>query len=120
MKFIKPKRIAHANIQAEIYRQCKKNKIRCYLEYPFNRTERNGGQSPRADVVIINKRDEIVAIIEVKSYSKNRAKRPHNWKTPQIGRYRKLGLPIFITGRMEKIQELMDGLKQLLREHVYI
>jgi Holliday junction resolvase-like predicted endonuclease len=52
-----PRYLPEANIQAEIYRQCKALQIECYLEYRH--------LNCRFDVVIV-KENKIVGIIEVK------------------------------------------------------
>ena len=121
MKFVEPFHLPEANLQAEVYRQCRARGIKCCLEYLLGESRFNTPYGtpiqdrPRADIVIINEENEIVAIVEVKSYTEKHAKEGHKWYTQQIKRYQEFGLPVFIVGRMEKIPELVEWLNQLLK-----
>lgn len=113
MKFINSRRISEANIQAEIYHQCKLNSINCYLEYKVP------GNKPRSrlDIVILDNDDNITLIIEVKSYIVDKLP---NLNTRQIRKYLKYGIPIVVIGRMENIYNLIKGIKsQIYKEGIY-
>ena len=116
MKF-KHGRLPEANIQAELYSECKKNGIRCYLEY---KSSRNGIKGCKFDAVI-TVGDEIIAIIEVKSVSPhNRESRAASWRQgKQYLKYKQFGLPIIrvsgfseIPGAIEQIKTLIDAQKK--------
>ena len=78
MKFVKPKKIPEANIQAEIYHFCRNNNIRVCLEYSYKHC--------RFDIVIINDNDDIVLYIETKSHKKPNIKNK-SYNTKQILKY---------------------------------
>ena len=103
MKFIKPDRIAEANIQAEFYHQCKLNGIECYLEYKHEHS--------RFDAVIIQN-DEIEFIIEFKSYKTDKAAKLN---TKQLDKYRKYGVQIFVITRMETVYLFVNQIQAILR-----
>jgi len=96
MKFIEPKRLAEANIQAEIYSRCKALGIQCYLEYKT--------VDCRFDVIII-KGGEITHIIECKSYARNNPKKEN---TKQIEKYKKFEVPILLCGRWDDIDQIIS------------
>jgi len=68
MKFIRPKKIPEANIQAEIYKNLRDLKIKCCLEYRFKTPL---GYHMRADVAVI-KDGFVICFIECKSRKDNR------------------------------------------------
>lgn len=88
MKFIAPKRMPEANVQAELYRQLRNKGIRCCLEYKMKTPK---GENVRVDCVIMDANDFIILLVETKS-SKRENKRV-NTGTRQYERYEDLGLP---------------------------
>lgn len=96
-------RIAEANIQAEFYRKCVENNLCCYLEYKFEKS--------RFDAVLYHKNTlEIYAIIEIKSYALN--KNP-NLNTKQLFKYRQYNIPVYVIGRLEAIDSVINKILQL-------
>ena len=63
MKFIRPKKIPEANIQAEIYKRLRDRDVQCCLEYKHRISE---SSFIRVDVAVIYK-DELLLFIECKS-----------------------------------------------------
>ena len=63
MKFIRPRRMPEANIQAEIYRGLRNRGVKCCLEYKHRL---NNNKFIRADIAVI-KDDQIILFIECKS-----------------------------------------------------
>ena len=102
MDYIVPKRLPEANIQAEIYHQCRLLGINCILEYKVPRS--------RFDICII-KDDKIVLIIETKSHKIN-----HQTLVPpinkQMKKYQWWKVPILYCGHMEQVQEVIDKIKK--------
>jgi type I site-specific restriction endonuclease len=103
MKLIIKNRITESNIQAEFYFSCKMNNINCYLEYKINQC--------RFDAVIYNNEKEILAIIEVKSYTTNKEPKRN---TKQIKKYSEFALPIFMISRLDQIESIINEIKKLL------
>lgn len=106
MKFIKPRKLAEANIQAELYHRCREMGISCYLEYRV----KMGMRTCRFDVVIMDKFGEIKMIIEVKSYVRDREP---NRETKQIKRYSLFGVPVVLITKIEDIENLVGYLKTI-------
>jgi hypothetical protein len=96
MKFIKPRRLHSANIQAELYSRCQRLGLECYLEYVH---ERN-----RFDALIVHQ-GNIVCIIEVKSYTRDK---PANRATKQIDKYSKYGVPVLMLVRMADVDQIIN------------
>lgn len=94
-------RLPEANIQAELYHQCKLHNIRCLLEYKI--PKQGGRKGCRLDAVIYDKDRKILLIIETKSYVRKNQEPKLN--TVQLNRYRELGVPVMVIGRIEQIQE---------------
>jgi hypothetical protein len=93
-------RISEANIQAEFYRRCKDNNLHCYLEYKHEKS--------RFDAVMYYRETlEIYAIIEVKSYAEKKAP---NLDTKQLKKYNQYNIPVYVIGRMEAIDEVIEDL----------
>jgi len=109
IKFEKPKRLHSANIQAEFYRKCRMLDLRICLEYKHD--------DCRFDAVAIDDDDNIVAIVEFKSYSA-KFRQPHytpNYNTKQITKYKKFGVPVFIVGRMNQVEYIIYKIVDLLK-----
>lgn len=85
MKFIIPKRLPEANIQAEFYHRCRLLGLRLCLEYRYEHC--------RFDAVMLDRNDNIYAIIEFKSRIKPIK---GEYKTKQIDKYSKYGIPIIV------------------------
>jgi Holliday junction resolvase-like predicted endonuclease len=107
---LKEDRPSEANIQAEIYHQCRLRDIPCYLEYKV-KTENSKGC--RFDVVI-HKNNMIKAIIEVKSRKlKHSLKGKDRWiSTKQCMRYSQFEVPVYYINRMEDVSALIDIIGQ--------
>jgi hypothetical protein len=104
MEYVRPTRLPEANIQAEVYRRLKELNIECVLEYKFVK------EKIRADVIVI-KDNKIICACEIKS--KLYLNRPVNTTTKQFKKYFSLGIPIFYTGRLEKVDELINRIVNL-------
>lgn len=90
MKFNVPRKLPEANVQAEFYHRCR-NFHRCRnlglrlcLEYRLDNC--------RFDAVMINSRDEIYAIVEFKSWIRD--KDVMNYDSKQLQKYRAYGVPV--------------------------
>jgi hypothetical protein len=103
MKLIIKSRITEANIQAEFYHSCKMNGINCYLEYKID--------GCRFDAVIYDNTNEILAIVEIKSYITDKEPRRN---TKQIKKYSLHSLPIFMISRLDQIESVIDEIKKLI------
>ena len=102
LKFIKPKRLPEANIQAEVYRQLRNKGIKCCLEYRFYIESMNS--YIRADVIIIQN-DNIVAIIECKSRKKEGNP---NKDGRQYQKYRALGIPFIYCMTFKEVPKIVN------------
>ena len=105
MNFTQPKYLAEANIQAEIYLECKSQNIECYLEYRH--------ENCRFDLVIV-KNDSIIGIIEVKKTHHATTKKKLKI---QREKYKRFGIPVHfcfhrgdIPYTMKIIQSWIDGI----------
>ena len=85
MKFIRPKRLPEANIQAEFYHRCRLLGLRLCLEYKYEHS--------RFDAVMLDSDDNIYAIIEFKSRIKPII---GDYNTKQIKKYQQYGIPIIV------------------------
>lgn len=85
MKFIRPKRLPEANIQAEFYHRCRLLGLRLCLEYKYEHC--------RFDAVMLDNKDNIYAIIEFKSRIKPII---GDYNTKQIKKYQQYGIPIIV------------------------
>lgn len=101
-----PKRVAEANIVAELYHQCKIAGVKCYLAYKLGHC--------RFDAVIIS-HDRIIAIIEAKSW-----RRPHSIKevvaTKQYEKYSRLGPLLLYVTSFEDVVRRVREIKELIRD----
>ncbi|MCK4500327.1 hypothetical protein KAU11_07510 [Candidatus Babeliales bacterium] len=101
MKFILPKRLSEATIQAEFYSQAKEAGLNIYLEYKH--------ENNRFDAVIY--KDGIIThIIEFKSYKTNKAGKVN---TKQINRYKAYGVPVILITRLDQIRGVISFLLSL-------
>ena len=103
MKFIRPKRYAEANVQAEFYHRCRLLKLRLCLEYTCNNC--------RFDAVMIDNNDNIYAIVEFKRSTKGYV----STKTKQLKKYSKYGVPILICINFEGINDTIIKCQELLK-----
>lgn len=106
MKLIIKRRISEANIQAEFYCRCKENNLNCYLEYKIDNC--------RFDCVIYDENKNIYAIVEIKSYTRD--KEP-NWNTKQMRKYRQFNLPIYLITKIDQIDNIISKLKETKFSH---
>ena len=108
MKFIKPKKLPEANIQAELYRQLRNNNIKCCLEYRIRIPEFK--RNIRADIVVI-KDSRIIVIIEVKSrYGDDEInKDSRQWKC-----YETLNVPIIYCMNFRQVPITINKVLELL------
>jgi hypothetical protein len=108
MKYIKRNRISEANIQAELYCKLLSNDIQCELEYKIK------GIGVIDIIILDNPRKKILCFIECKSY-----KRPttyHN-DTTQLRRYRTCDVPVLLIGRLEKIDDIVQQVKEIVNNN---
>lgn len=112
MKFIKPKYVPEANLQAEFYHECRLAHIKCFLEY---RSRWNDGKKPGChfDAVIVHKKN-IVAIIEFKKRKKTKEERERWRNGKQSNKYKRYNLPIFLVTHVDEISETINNLKGLM------
>ena len=97
MYFRIKKRISEVNIQAEFYHRCKMLGINVYLGYRH--------ENCIFDAVIFNESNEIVVIVEFKSYIDELKE---NYDTKQIRKYKRYNIPVYICGHMNRIDETID------------
>ena len=102
--FVRPKRLPEANIQAELYNVLKFNKIESILGYRFKEFRL------RADLIVI-KNNKIICACEIKS-NRDFNKEP-NLDTRQFRKYQALGIPIFYCNHMDKIEKVVNLIKDL-------
>lgn len=98
-----PTRISEANIQAEFYHQCKLATVKCYLEYTLDNC--------RFDAIIYNESNEIVFIVEFKSY---KTFKPEITSTKQIEKYKKHGIQIIMISRIEHVFDVVKKIKHVI------
>ena len=108
MKFIPPRRLPEANIQAEAYRQLRNNNIKCCLEYRIYIPDFNS--YIRADIAII-KDDEVILLIECKSRKRNKSP---NKDGRQYKKYKSLGIPILYCMDFKEAQNILDDISPFL------
>lgn len=108
MKFIKPRRLPEANIQAEVYRQLRNQGIKCCLEYRIYIESMNC--HIRADVVIIQDGD-IIAIIECKSRKEDGEP---NKSGRQYKKYKELGIPFIYCMTFKQVPKIINKIISLL------
>jgi len=101
MKFIfDENKISEANIQAELYHELRLLNIPAYLQYRIDDCV--------FDMIILDKKKEnIIAIVEVKSWSKN-GKPKINGK--QYEKYIAYGLPLIYCGGFEYIPTTISAI----------
>ena len=102
LEFQEPKRFPEANILAEFYCQCKASGLHCVLEYTYYHS--------RFDAIIV-KDGLIVAVVEVKSYSNDRAP---NTNTKQFEKYRRFGVPLFWITRFNQVPKVVSEIQDFL------
>jgi len=96
------RKLPEANIQAEIYHQCKSNKINCILGYKLDRV--------KFDVLIYDNDFNVLCIVEVKSYKRLNKKPKVN--TIQMNKYREHRKPVYLITRIEQVSEFIEYLKK--------
>ena len=102
MKFIRPRRLPEANIQAELYRQLRNRDIKCCLEYRIY--VKSMDSFIRADVIII-KDSIIICIIECKS--RREGSKP-NKNGRQYRSYASLGVPFMYCMTFKQVPKMVD------------
>ena len=105
MKYVPPKKIHSANIQAEFYSRCRKLGIPCVLEYRYGKL--------RFDAIIHNGKD-ILAIVEVKNH-----KYPNDTRhstTRQIAKYSDFGAPVILLNHYTRIEKAIDTVISIISE----
>ena len=107
MRFIRPKRIPEANVQAEIYRLLRNKGIKCCLEYRVEVPEYNNHL--RADIAIING-DDIACLVEVKSRKNGKI----NKEGRQYKKYISLGVPVIYCLSFKEVGHCVDEISKLI------
>lgn len=107
MKFIRPKRLPEANIQAEFYHRCRGIGLRLCLEYKYEHC--------RFDAVMIGDDDMVYAIVEFKSriYPIDGV-----YDTKQIRKYSQYNIPIVLCFSYKEIDNAINECKKLY-ESIY-
>lgn len=106
MKFNVPRKLPEANVQAEFYHRCRNLGLRLCLEYRLDNC--------RFDAVMINSRDEIYAIVEFKSWIRD--KDVTNYDSKQLQKYRVYGVPVVFCSKYSKLDATIAKCMALLRE----
>lgn len=105
-----PKRTTEAEVQSELWFRLKNLGLDARLEVKG----KIGGRRCIFDIVIF-KNETPQSIIECKSwsrrYSKERIYQKYN-NTRQLRKYNKFGLPVFLCGRPDNIEEIIDAVFQ--------
>jgi len=113
MKFIRPKRLPEANIQAELYHELRKANIRCCLEYSMHCKETQSNL--RADIITIIG-DDIGCIIECKS-------RGLIFKIDKEGKqyrqYRTFNIPLFYCMKFTHVKKTLESIIKLHKTGIY-
>ena len=82
------KRPAEANVQAYLFMKCYENGLNCYLDHLVQTKRKH-----QLDAVIFDDSNNIICVIEVKSY---KTERPGNRETKQLAKYKALGYPVYL------------------------
>lgn len=95
------KRVSEATIQAEFYHRCRESKIRCYLEYKYERS--------RFDAVLYDENKNIYAIVEFKSRTKECG---INKDGRQYKKYSQYKIPIIYVMNIKAVELAIIYIKQ--------
>jgi len=113
MKFIKPKKLPEANIQAELFHLLRNEGIRCCLEYSMHCEQT--GNNLRADMVTVIG-DDIGCIVECKS-------RTGNFTIDTEGRqfiqYKSFNVPLFYCMNFAHVKKTLESIIKLHETGVY-
>ncbi len=113
MKFVRPKRLPEANIQAELYHELRKANIRCCLEYSMYCEETRSNL--RADIITIIG-DDIGCIIECKSRGGNFA---IDKEGKQYRQYRTFNIPLFYCMKFTHVKMTLESIIKLHKTGAY-
>lgn len=113
VKFIKPRVLPEANIQAEIYHHLRLLGIRCCLEYRMYCSESHS--YIRADLVTVIG-SEIACIIECKTRTGNYEV---NVNSEQYKRYKSFNLPLFYCMNFKHVGKTVELIKALHENGIY-
>ncbi len=94
------------NLKTQLYLKCKQEGIRLVLEYSY--------KNSRFDGVIVRK-DEILAIIEVKKWPKPKARKVKFDLTRQLKKYLSYGLPVFVLYQFNGLRYIMRRIKKIVQ-----
>ena len=108
MKYVKPKKSHEDNLKAELVKWSHQSGIRLHLEYSHKKC--------RFDAVVVRE-GEIIAIIEVKNWTKPEALRAKKKPTKQLKRYSSFGLPVFVLWSFGGVKKLVHKLKNLVNKY---
>ena len=98
-----PKKVSEFEVQAQLYQELI---IRGFCVRGEVKHEKS-----RFDLVIYNKDEEAICIIEVKNYKRN--KKP-NVKTKQIRKYLQYDLPVLVCVHSEQVKMTIAMIKRLI------
>lgn len=103
-------KIPEANIQAELYYQLKLIKIKSFLECV---KYKNRIKSKFDVAVLDNSGDNIIAIVEIKSWSNKATSMWSRKSQKQFKKYSEYGLPLLYCCGMQEIDLTIDSIKQI-------
>ena len=112
-----PGKHSEAEIQAQLWYFLRKRKIDARLEVPVI-SSTSGRRTWRLDIVIFNKDEEPICIVECKSwsdgYSRNAIYRTNN--TKQIKKYKaSFGLPVLVCARWNFIERTIEIIEHIIK-----
>ena len=113
MRFIKPRRLPEANIQAELYHYLRLEKIRCCLEYRMYCKETE--THVRADLITVIG-SEIACIVEFKSRQGNFQV---NTNGMQYKKYKTFNVPLFYCMNFKHVGKTVELIKELHEKGIY-
>ena len=103
--FVTPKRgTTEATLQAEIYHQLRKKKIKSFLEYKIGNCI--------TDIVVLDNTENICCTIEVKRNKKQGVKRDSR----QYNKYKNLGIPFIYCTHESYIKNTVNLVKQYINK----
>lgn len=111
MKLVKTKNKPEANLQAELYYQCRLAGIdNILLEYKLPKEQVKGKRGCRFDAVIFDDNQNIILLIEIKS--RGSKERSEIFNSKQVKKYREYGIPINVINKDTDIQDFVRRMKK--------
>ncbi len=108
MRYKRNKRKHEDNLKAELAKWAQRSGLFLHLEYTH--------ENCRFDAVLIRE-DEVLAIIEVKSWTRSRARTTMYNPTDQLKKYIRFGLPVYVLWSLNGTKKLIKIMKELTERH---